>query len=725
MVHAAGQSAIRLLAGVLLLLPLLLGPGARAADGANAVEMAAAGQSDTGMPVLLRDVMGGVSFVGAAERLLDPNGTLTAVAAANSPDWLPSTTRLPNTYPGAIWLRLTITRPDQRENWFLNFTYPMFDHIGVWQREPGGTWAGTETGRMVPWYDRPILTHNFVFPLAEGTGPLEILVRVQTTGRLEMTSQILSDEFFFYLQKDERLLYGMFFGLLAALLLYSLFQFLSLRDPVFIWYCLALFCSLVYITSMDGLAYELFWPGQPTLNYWSLYLCAGGVHIFSVLFGREFLETRRYHPRMDRILCWSAGIYTAVVLTVPFLERGYTIGFQIGASSSLLFPPMLITAAILALRRGHKPARYFILAHSFFLAGTIIMSLRVLDVLPSGLLTLHGGRVGIAMDMLLLGVALADRVNSLRRDREMLLRLAALQKENLALAEIDRRRAVELETALTQLRDTQQQLVQREKLASLGQLVAGVAHEINTPLGVAITATSQLAHEQEEMEGALAARTMTRTALETHMRRLRDGLEIAGRNLTRAADLVQSFKQVAADRTGEQPRRIDATPYLQEVARSLEPLAKRAHAMLLVDGPENHFLMLPPGLLAQAVSNLVENAVVHAFPHEAPMLAPKRIRISVAADGPDHILITVADNGVGMSEQVREKAFEPFFTTRRNSGGTGLGLHIVHNLITGALQGKIRIESTPGLGTSFHLRLPRSIVGTASGDMPVPAEIRS
>ncbi|HYE49603.1 MAG TPA: ATP-binding protein [Azospirillaceae bacterium] len=256
--------------------------------------------------------------------------------------------------------------------------------------------------------------------------------------------------------------------------------------------------------------------------------------------------------------------------------------------------------------------------------------------------------------------------------------------------------------ALETLRAAQAQLVQQEKLASLGALVAGVAHEINTPLGIALTAATQLDGERRQLAGDYEARRMNREVMEGYLARAGQGTGILLANLARAAELVRSFKRVAADRTAGGRQTVDAGAYLADVAQSLRPLLAGSRIRLVLNLPPGVRLTTEPGALAQAVTNLVQNAVLHAFAADAG--APE-IRIGLTEEG-GRVAVAVADNGAGMPEAVRARAFDPFFTTRRGSGGTGLGLHIVHNLVTGPLGGTVSLDTAPGSGTRVTLTLP-------------------
>ncbi|MFV3129904.1 ATP-binding protein [Niveispirillum sp. KHB5.9] len=259
-----------------------------------------------------------------------------------------------------------------------------------------------------------------------------------------------------------------------------------------------------------------------------------------------------------------------------------------------------------------------------------------------------------------------------------------------------------VDSTLSELRATQGRLVQQEKHASLGQLVAGVAHEINTPLGVAFTMATHLQGERDEIARSFGGNQLKRAALEGFLEKLDEGLRILTGNLERAADLVRSFKQVSADRSSEALRTVDLAAYVGDVLKSLEPMIRQRRVTVSIDGTQGLAISTLPGLLAQVVANLVQNAVVHGFTGvEKP-----EILISIGRAASDRVAIAITDNGVGMPADVQAKAFDPFFTTKRDSGGTGLGLHIVHNLVTGPLQGTIDLASVPGHGTRFLITLP-------------------
>ncbi|MFM2043382.1 MAG: hypothetical protein RLY86_1958 [Pseudomonadota bacterium] len=259
-----------------------------------------------------------------------------------------------------------------------------------------------------------------------------------------------------------------------------------------------------------------------------------------------------------------------------------------------------------------------------------------------------------------------------------------------------------LEESLAELKRTQEQMLQTEKLASLGQLVAGVAHEVNTPIGILLSVASQFAEESRRIKTRMEEGALKRSDFNEFLQTTGDIARLMLHNAQRAADLVSSFKKVAADRTSDDMREIDLKDYTADVLATVEPLLRQKSVKLSLTGEDGIIMTTYPGLLAQLVTNLVQNAVVHAFDG----VDTPEIGVDVVRGGDGQAVLSFVDNGTGMPPEVVARAFDPFFTTKRNKGGTGLGLHIVHNIVNGPLKGEIHLDSAPARGTRFTIRLP-------------------
>lgn len=303
---------------------------------------------------------------------------------------------------------------------------------------------------------------------------------------------------------------------------------------------------------------------------------------------------------------------------------------------------------------------------------------------------------------LLLGVHRLRMAGIAQRNRwlsdQVAQRTQELKRRSMALEEAKN----SAEQALGRLEATQQELLRSEKMAALGQLVAGVAHEVNTPLGVALTASSVLREASARLHAQVEGGQVRRSDFDRFLTTVGESTGMIERNLERAAQLIANFKQVSVDRTSDGRRRFDLGGYLEEVLESLRLMWKRRAIGMEIDCPPGLQMDSFPGAIGQVITNLTQNAVVHAFGEGES----GRIRIVCRSLDDHSVEIRLGDDGRGMDEETRRRVFDPFFTTRRNEGGTGLGLHIVYNLITQKLGGDVRVESRAGQGTEFIILLP-------------------
>ena len=251
------------------------------------------------------------------------------------------------------------------------------------------------------------------------------------------------------------------------------------------------------------------------------------------------------------------------------------------------------------------------------------------------------------------------------------------------------------------LEKTQHQLIQSEKMAGLGTLVAGVAHEINTPLGVAITAITYLEDLRSKLDKKYNEDKITRDDLEVFLSNSDEVIGMIINNLIRASNLIVSFKQVSVDQTTEAKRTFDVKIYLEELLLSLHPKLKQVNQKVTIICKEHCRINSFPGAFSQLITNFIMNSLKHAYePKDEGQII---IKINKNA----HLLeIEYSDDGLGMTTAVKEKIFEPFFTTKRTDGGTGLGLHIVYNIVTLQLEGQITCYSEPDKGTRFIVEIP-------------------
>lgn len=303
-----------------------------------------------------------------------------------------------------------------------------------------------------------------------------------------------------------------------------------------------------------------------------------------------------------------------------------------------------------------------------------------------------------ARDIVAMPVALQDEFGALTNS------INAITKRLGSELEAGRASEAEARTALENLQSAQEGLVQAEKMASLGRLVAGVAHELNTPIGNIVTVASTHQEMAQQFEQRFADGSLTRSALATFISSTAEGASLMQRAAGRAAQLIQNFKQVAVDQTTDQLREFDLAEQMTEVLSVIAPELSKTRVKLVRDLAPGIGMRSYPGPLGQVVANLVLNALRHGFDGDCT----GTITVACYLHG-GLVKIQVTDTGQGIRPEHLGKIFDPFFTTKQGQGGTGLGLHISHNMVYGPLGGTMAVSSSLGTGTSFTLLLPRQV----------------
>lgn len=304
---------------------------------------------------------------------------------------------------------------------------------------------------------------------------------------------------------------------------------------------------------------------------------------------------------------------------------------------------------------------------------------------------------GVLLTLMLLGLAYSRYRTKLRSENALLQQQQIVEKQANSIEQANEKLQEQLET----LKRTQSQLVQSEKMASLGTLVAGVSHELNTPIGVAMTAASTLKTRTEEFIRRYKEGGLRKTELENYVESAQIGADLTLRNLERAAELVQSFKRVAVDQTNDEKRSFNLGQYLHEIATSLQPMLKGTPHTIEINCQSDVQIENYPGAFAQIITNLVQNSLKHGFDGFVGV----GVMLVVVRKHDKQLVLEYSDNGCGISPEVLPRIFDPFFTTKQAQGGTGLGMHVVYNLVTQKLGGEIRCESEVAKGTTFIVEL--------------------
>ncbi len=268
----------------------------------------------------------------------------------------------------------------------------------------------------------------------------------------------------------------------------------------------------------------------------------------------------------------------------------------------------------------------------------------------------------------------------------------------------------QLENNLMQLKEAQNQLISKEKLASLGSLVAGIAHELNTPIGNAYTVSTTVSEKVDDFERAYTSTSIKKSTLQKFSTEMAEAADLLSKNLKRASELITSFKTVAVDQASENRRRFNLAQTMEELAVTLRPQLKKRKIQYQIEIPSEIVLDSYPGPLIQVISNLFNNAVIHGF--ETRDEGQLCLVAKIDEDNPQLLNLQFSDNGGGIQPRNVDKIFDPFFTTKFGQGGSGLGLNICYNIVSGLLGGEIQVSSILGVGTKFTIKIPLVVQDT-------------
>lgn len=527
--------------------------------------------------------------------------------------------------------------------------------------------------------------------------------------------------------------YLLFAGIFISIILYNLFLYVSLGDSLYLMYVVAtIFIGLVQL-HFGGKLTEWFYGRQSLFATYDTHILGALSGVTTIMFANSFLNTKRYCNWIYKISILSIGLYTLSLLFLCFSLP--TVSYQIiniNASVSLL----LVVASVYSIKKGHRQAKFFLFAWSFFLLGVTVFALKDFGILPFNVFTNFALPVGSVVEILLLSFALADRINVLKQEKELSQQQAFVaMKENERLvteqnvqlekkvhertADLENRNS-ELHTAMNDLRMTQQQLVESEKLASIGQMTAGIAHEINNPINFVQSNVGPLKRDIDEILDLLSQLALideNKDLLEqvNHLKnqyiqldveylkheiqQLLNGIEDGSK---RTAEIVKGLRVFSRMDRNELVS-ADINECLSSTLVVMKNMTKAEVTLNVELGQNIPKINCYPGKLSQVFMNLVTNAVqATRIPGRQPIDRVINVR-SFFKD--NTINVEIQDNGNGIPTEIQHKIFEPFFTTKDVGEGTGLGLGIVSGIV-GEHNGKLSFTSNENAGTTFLITLP-------------------
>ncbi|MCC8426837.1 7TM diverse intracellular signaling domain-containing protein [Mucilaginibacter sp. UR6-11] len=661
--------------------------------------------------------------------LEDATNKLNIDAVRKSSKFIPLHTSVPNLQLSRsnFWLKFTIKNESAGNQLLLNLEYPTLD-ICEFYYPVNGVYKSERLSDKYPFSQRKYKHQDFIFDI---NNPVDSTVtyylKVQSGEEMVLPIMLGTPQKIAESKLTNDLLWGCLVGILLVMMFYNLFVYISTRDISYLYYVsYTLFIGLTQ-TTLSGYTYRFLFPNAPAAFNQCIIIFPALAGISLLNFSRSFLGVKERMPIMGYIFKIVIVFYLiAIVLRL----LGYALSSYRAIDISALCLSVSIYVAVIRLSiKGFRPAKFFALAWTIFLAGLVLFVLRNLGVLGYNNFTNYTMQVGTAFEVTLLSLALADRINVFKAEKERSQEetLIALQEneriireQNVMLELKVEERTHELNQSLEDLKQAQSQLVESEKMASLGQLTAGIAHEINNPINFVTSNINPLKRDVElvlEVINTIEQVSKSDASLADKQKQIEDYKEEVDFDylVVEIRHLIKGIFE-GATRTAEIVKGLKIFSRLDEDDLKRTNLNEGLDSTLVVANNllnnrisiKKEFGELPlvecfAGKLNQVFLNLISNAI-YAIEKKFGDSEGGEIKISTGIED-ENVVIKIADNGIGMDDQIAKKVFEPFFTTKEVGEGTGLGMSIAYNTIK-KHNGQIIVSSEPGKGTEFILKIP-------------------
>ncbi|RYY08123.1 MAG: GHKL domain-containing protein [Sphingobacteriaceae bacterium] len=633
----------------------------------------------------------------------------------------------------SIWLKFTITNTSNISNLFLEIAYPLLDEVELYFPS-NNYYKHIYLGESRKFKDRKYSSPNYIFDLNIPSGfSKTYYLRIRSTEQIIIPLYVSQPLYLWQSLNTENMIIGIYVGIVSIMFLYNLFIIFSVKDISYLYYVLYVaFAGLTQI-GIKGYNYQFLWPNAPIFESKSVVIFANISGIAAIFFTKRFLLTKIYEKQLDILL--TALIYVFLIsiclTTIGMMQKGFLL-MQITTSISSLMV-LYVTCSIMI--KGYKPAIFFFFAWFSLLIGATIFLLKDYGILPYNTFTSYSVQGASAIEMALLSFGLADRINIYKKEKEESQAQALfafeendriIREQNVTLERKVEERTNELvftnkslNTTLTNLKEAQLQLVEAEKMASLGQLTAGIAHEINNPINFVTSNVTPLRRDVDiliDVINSIEAVGLSDISIIEKQQQIEDykeevdfdyvKLEIDNllngihEGATRTADIVKGLK-IFSRLDEDDIKKADINEGLASTLIIANNLIGN-HIQVVKNLGNIPMIECYPGKLNQVFLNIISNAVF-AIQEKFGDSKGGVLKITTECDN-NSLFIKIEDNGTGMSEATKNKIFEPFFTTKDVGIGTGLGMSIVYNTIN-KHNGQITLNSSEGVGTEFIIEL--------------------
>lgn len=683
---------------------------------------------DMSSNVLLKQ---GLSF------LEDKDGKMSFSEIHASKNFSPVVNAAPNfgISNSVFWLKVRVFNKNESTKFRFQLAQPSLDEVDFYQRNSNGEFTSVVGGEKYIFTKREFFDPSYIYRADIPSGQMsEFYFRLFSKDNLQIPVILGLPEKIFESNKIKDFIFGIFAGIMVVMFLYNAFLYVTVKDKTYLYYILYIATVILTQCSIQGYTFQYLWPQTPWLAQWSPFLWSPAVGIASAWFLRVFLNTRVNVPKLDR--GFNVFIFLYLVAVAIAIAGRFSESYLIITACAFLLSMYMLVTALVVNRKNYRPARFFLVAWTTFLIGVTVYALTNLGLVPITPFTQYAMPGGAAAEVILLSLALADRISLLKREKEASQAEALyvsqqnedlIKKQNVLLEQKVHERTIELEetneelnVTLSYLKDTQTQLVNSEKMASLGQLTAGIAHEINNPINFVsanlqplrldISEVFELISHYEKIKPSenpeenlkvieAFKKKIDLPYLKSEITSLLAGIEDGATRTTEIVSGLRNFSRLdesdikeANVNEGIESSLILLRSQLQEIEVITE----------LGDVP---FIECYPGKLNQVFMNVLSNSIYAV--DRSPADKPKRITIKTYFKN-EKVHVSFEDNGIGMTEEVKEKIFEPFFTTKDVGEGTGLGMSIVFKIVE-SHQANLKITSQPDVGTTMTLVLNQTI----------------
>lgn len=658
----------------------------------------------------------------------DQSGKLSSNEVLSIDSFSLNTSFIPNfgVSNSAFWIKFSVENTSASSQLQLAIRNPLIDVIELYKIEENEAILIEKQGDQIPFSKRKNKHKHFLLDMSINSGATETyLLRVKSWELLLLPMAIGTPVSMVKSSLNEELFFGLFFGIMMVLVLYNLFIYITVRDRSYLYYVIYILFILLTQASLNGYTSIIFFPNNPWLSNITLILFNSIAGITAVEFIKLFLKTKDHTPILHKGFTILTILYSAGIVAV--FSGFKNISYNLMDAAGMLISFYTLFIAIKISYQGYRPAKIFLAAWTVFLIGIIFFVLKNIGLLPSNVYTNHTMTLGISIEGVLLSIALADRISSLRKEKEdaqertlevLIENEQIIKEQNVLLEQKVTERTEELNHTLSDLKNAQTKLVEAEKMSSLGQLTAGIAHEINNPINFVssninplrqdINDIYQIIDKYEEMTSAenfekkLTEVSQLKSELDyeylkEELQSIINGIQDGAMRTTEIVSGLRNFSRLDESEMKEVDINVGIESTIILIRNKLKGIEIKKELNTIP------LCTCNPGKINQLFMNLIDNSI-YAI-HKKEMGKEKRLIEITTSSNKTHILITFKDNGIGIPTENLSKLFDPFFTTKEIGEGSGLGLSIVHGIVD-SHKGTIEVNSQHLLGTEIIIKLP-------------------